>query len=118
MQGSRKPKLGAVSAEYVFLDVVAYSKRTIESQIAIIDILNGIVRQAVEVHGLPSERVIYLPTGDGICIALLNVDDPYDVQMQVALGILARLHHHNLGTKDQELRFQVRIGVNANRDNL
>lgn len=62
--------------------------------------------------------MIYVPTGDGICVALLNVGDPCDTQMQIALAILAGLHEHNAQTADEQLKFEVRIGINANRDNV
>jgi len=68
---------------------------------------------------VPANRVIYLPTGDGICIALLNLEaQPYDVHMQVALGILRRLDRHNSELNNENLRVELRVGINANRDNL
>jgi predicted aspartyl protease len=115
---AKKPRLGAAAAEYVFLDVVAYSERTIESQAAIIRTLNRIVLESVRAGKLGSDHVIYLPTGDGICISLLDVSDPPDIQMKIALGVLERLHKHNLQAVDKELEFQVRIGINSNRDNV
>ncbi len=114
----KKPKLGAAWAEYVFLDVVGYSKRTPEAQNYVVETLNRIVREAVEAHHLGSDHVIFVPTGDGMCVVLLNVGDPYDIQMQIALTILERLHEHNSRTADEDLRFKVRIGVNANKDNV
>jgi predicted aspartyl protease len=114
----KKPRLGAASAECVFLDVVAYSERTIESQAAIIDALNRIVRESVRACKLGPDHVIYLPTGDGICISLLDVSDPPDIQMRIALGILRRLHKHNSRAVDKELDFKVRVGINSNRDNV
>ena len=118
MPSRRAPKLGASSAEYIFLDVVAYSERTIEAQAGIIQTLNSIVRQSVGKLRLSSEEVIYIPTGDGICIALLDVSDPPDIQIKVALEILKRLHNYNKRTKDDELTFLVRVGINSNRDNV
>ncbi len=114
----KKPKLGAASVEYVFLDVVGYSKRLIESQTSIIETLNLIVEDSVRTHQLGPDHVIYVPTGDGICAALLNVGDPYDIQMQIALAILEHLQEHNARTADEQLKFKVRIGINANRDNV
>jgi hypothetical protein len=51
-------------------------------------------------------------------VTLLNVGDPYDIQMQIALGILKRIREHNLHASDEQLAFEVRIGINANRDNV
>jgi len=114
----KKPKLGAAWAEYIFLDVVRYSKRAVESQSSVVRTLNRVVRESVRAHRLGPERVIYIPNGDGICIALLNVSQPYDIQMQIALGILKRLQEHNSAETESEQRFEVRIGVNADKDNV
>jgi class 3 adenylate cyclase len=114
----KKPKLGAAWAEHIFLDVVGYSKLAVESQAAVVKTLNRIVRESVQAHRLTSDCVIFIPVGDGMCIALLNVSQPYDIQMQVALGILKRLHEHNLGEPEPEERFQIRIGINADKDNV
>src|SRR5208282_6046351 len=113
MPSPRRPMLGASSAEYIFLDVVAYSERTIEAQSAIIKALNDIVRQAVGAHHLGAKKVIYIPTGDGVCIALLDVSDPPDVQIKIALAILERLYHLNKKVSEDELRFSVRVGINV-----
>jgi hypothetical protein len=86
MPSPRKPRLGASSVESIFLDIVAYSERTIEAQAAVINVLNTMVRRSVESLCLGSENVIYIPTGDGICIALLDVSDPPDVQIKLALA--------------------------------
>jgi class 3 adenylate cyclase/predicted aspartyl protease len=118
MPSAKRPKLGAAAAEYIFLDIVRYSERTIEAQTAIIGCLNRIVRASIRACGLSADKVIYIPTGDGICVALLDVSDPPDIQIKVALQILERLYQHNKGTPDNELVFQVRVGINSNRDNV
>jgi predicted aspartyl protease len=117
MSPTKRPKIGAAWAEHIFLDVVGYSRRTIESQTSIINILNRIVGESVKDHQLGSDRTIYIPTGDGMCISLLNVPHPYDIQIRIALGILERLHKYNSSAKT-ELAFEVRVGINANRDNV
>jgi class 3 adenylate cyclase/predicted aspartyl protease len=114
----QRPKLGGALAESIFLDVVGYSRRTIESQTFVIETLNRIVRRAVLAHRLGPNRVLFIPTGDGMCVALLNIGHPYDIQMQVALAILKGLHEHNSQTAEEQRRFEVRIGINANRDNV
>lgn len=58
-----------------------------------------------------------MPTGDGICLALLK-RDPYDLHIQLALSILHFLREHNKSTDDQQRQFQIRIGINSNTDNL
>lgn len=108
-----------VNAKYVFLDVVAYSKgRTIEAQSHIIETLNMAIRDAVGASGVGKDQVLLLPTGDGVGIALIDVMRPYDVDVRLALELLARLDKANAAQSDPQRRFLVRIGVNENSDNL
>jgi hypothetical protein len=108
-----------VNAKYVFLDVVEYSKgRTIEAQSHIVDVLNEVIREALEAALIPSEQVILLPTGDGVGIVLVEAGKPYDVDVRLALELLQRLDQRNAGQQDRQRRFQVRIGINENIDNL
>lgn len=108
-----------VSAKYVFLDVVGFTHtRSVEAQAEIVRMLNGIVKGSVSKFRIPTNQVRYIPTGDGICIALLNVDTPLDVHVQIALEILRLIKEHNDMTVEPSRRFQVRIGINANVDNL
>jgi class 3 adenylate cyclase len=108
-----------VNAKYVFLDIVEYSKgRTIEAQSHIVDVLNEVIREALEASLIPSEQVILLPTGDGVGIVLVEAGKPYDVDVRLALEILERLDARNAAQQDRQRRFQVRIGVNENIDNL
>ena len=107
------------AAKYVFLDVVGFTRnRSVEAQADIVCALNDIVRECVSACGIPPDRIIYIPTGDGICIALLNVESPFDIHMQIALGIIERIQQHNDATENEMRRFQVRVGINANTDNL
>jgi hypothetical protein len=108
-----------ISAKYIFLDIVGYSVgRSVEAQTEIISILNELVRRSVKQFNPPEDQIIYLPTGDGICIALLAVESPYDVHIQIPLEILRGLDEYNRSTADEMRKFQVRIGVNANVDNV
>lgn len=107
------------NAKYIFLDVVGFTQdRSIEAQSDIVYALNEIVRYCVEYVSLPEDKVIYIPTGDGLCIALLNVENPYDIHLQIALYILKRLQTHNNKTQNDTRKFQVRVGLNAHLDNL
>ena len=108
-----------VNAKYVFLDVVDYSRgRTIEAQSHIIETLNEVIREAITASGAPAEKVLLLPTGDGVGIVLIDYQKPYDVDVLVALDILKRLGDRNAQQSDRQRRFLVRIGVNENIDNL
>ena len=113
------PSVETVNAKYVFLDVVGYSRgRTIEAQSHIIEILNEAIKEAVTASGVPKEQVLLLPTGDGVGIVCIDVPRPYDVDVRLALDLLARIDRSNAAQSDAQRRFLVRIGVNENIDNL
>jgi hypothetical protein len=105
--------------KYVFLDVVAYTKRTIDAQCDVITALNDIVKSAVDGCDIKPNSVIYIPTGDGICIALVGFQMDYDIHVSIAVDILQRIWQHNKReTLDEEHRFEVRIGINQSDDTL
>lgn len=108
-----------IRCKHIFLDVVGFTReRSVEAQTVIVGALNDCVRDAVAAQELASEALIFVPTGDGICVSILGVDRPYDIEMQLALRILAGVAEHNGNTADTMRRFDVRIGINENLDNL
>jgi hypothetical protein len=126
--------------KYIYLDVVGFSNgRSAQAQAYIVANLNTIVLQAVQEvttkSTLPSiweglaksavmgnigsiEEVLYFPTGDGLCIALLNPLLPLDTPLTIALRILGKVLEHNMGREDNQRQFMVRIGINQNHDVL
>lgn len=105
-------------AKYLFLDIVRFTQgRTVEAQADIIGSLNEIVLTALKRFNISEERRILLPTGDGMCIAILNVEIPYDVHVLLAVSILEELNQRNVLNRDEMRRFELRIGINANTDN-
>jgi hypothetical protein len=107
------------SVKYIFLDVVRYSQdRSVEAQTEIIGTLNELVRDSAEGVVTPQDRTVFLPTGDGICIGLLDVDSPYDIHLQLGLALLERLDLYNSQSSDPMRKFQIRVGINANVDNI
>jgi len=106
-------------ARYVFLDVVGYShNRTVESQTYVISAMNQIVREAIQVYRIPRRKYIPLSTGDGLCIALLDVSDPFDIHVELARTILFNIHKQNTTQNNASQQFRVRIGINENTDNI
>lgn len=107
------------SAKYIFLDIVGFThKRSVEAQTDIIGALNSVVLEAVSKHNVdPSDRIL-LPTGDGICLVLLGIEDPYDIHVQTALSIIEEIEKHNGTAKDEQRKFKIRVGINSNVDNL
>jgi hypothetical protein len=108
-----------IPAKYIFLDVVSFTyNRSTEAQSDIVHILNQIVKTSIDGFNISIENLILIPTGDGLCIALLNIEDPFDVHLQIALKILAGVYNHNQTIKDDMRKFQIRIGLSSNTDNL
>lgn len=103
----------------IFLDVVKYSlNRSVEAQTHIIDALNQITRDAIKEVKIPTKRKIFLPTGDGLCIALIDVIQPFDVHLILALRILEKVSEHNSTMAEESRCFEVRVGLNDNIDNV
>jgi class 3 adenylate cyclase len=120
MSVSHPPKHGEdVAAKYIFLDIVGFTNnRKTEAQADIVKQLNGIVSETIKRKSIPDDKRIFLPTGDGICIALLSIESPFDVHIQIALTILDLLNTYNTSAQSGTRRFQVRIGIDANTDTL
>jgi len=109
----------SIPAKYIFLDIVGFSHgRSVEAQTDLIFALNNLVRDSLTQNGVPLSELILLPTGDGICIALLNIGVPLDIHLRIALSLLENLQKYNESIEQEMRRFQVRIGLNANTDNL
>jgi class 3 adenylate cyclase len=115
--GTDSPEVIRRPAKYIFLDVVQFSMRTAEDQSRIVHRLNSIVRESLGSHGIKEEDRILIPTGDGMCIALIGLHQ-YDVHVRFALSILKSLHNYNAATAKRARQFQIRIGINQNTDIL
>lgn len=112
-------EITTVNAKYIFIDIVSYTyNRSIEAQTDLIRVLNKIVSDSIEQNKIPNEHVLYIPTGDGICITLLDILHPHDIHIKIALSILEKLFAHNESIKDEMRKFSLRIGINENLDNL
>ncbi len=105
-------------AKYVFLDVVQFSKRSAEAQSDIVRQLNVIVGHAISTHEVKREDCILIPTGDGMCIALISHELRYDIHIQLALSVIEELTVFNSAVTNETRQFQVRIGINQNTDIL
>jgi len=107
------------SIKYVFLDILGFTKdRSVEAQSDIIKEMNRIVEESLSSFSIPKEQLIVLPTGDGLCIALIDLSKIFDIHLLIALRILELLDSYNSGIKDHKRSFQLRIGLNENVDNL
>jgi class 3 adenylate cyclase len=116
---SAKAEVTRRYSKYIFLDVVSFSLRTAEAQAEIVEHLNEIVRASLSLPADELERdCIFIPTGDGMCIAFINLELRYDIHIQTSLKILELLDTYNKSTSDETRKFQVKIGINQNTDIL
>ena len=53
-----------------------------------------------------------------MCIALVDIPRPFDVHLTLALTLLRHVDQHNASTTDESRRFQIRIGIGENIDNI
>lgn len=108
-----------VDAKYIYLDIVKYTyNRSVEAQSELINVLNKIVKESIIKFEIKDNQLLFIPTGDGICISLLNLISPFDIHLKIALLILEKLHVYNESTNDTMRKFALRIGINENIDNL
>lgn len=102
--------------KYVFSDVEAFTRedRSREAQVEIIDALNNAFMAATEYH----DGIIFLPTGDGICLGITDPTAPFDLHLQVALRVLEEMHNwsENQGMDNRKCR--IRMGLNEAVDQL
>jgi len=109
---------GAVLVQYVFLDIVRFTEgRTTEAQVDVVAALNAAVIGALNTLDINRSEQIFLPTGDGLAIALLQ-PAVFDLALKLAKEIQKSIASHNSATEDARRRFEVRIGANQNIDNL
>src|SRR5881398_3776767 len=90
-------------AHVLFIDIVAYSKLSINEQRAAVDELNEVVRASEQLQKAEaSDRLIKIPTGDGM--ALVFYTSP-EAPAQCAIEISRALKAHP--------RLQLRMGVHS-----
>jgi class 3 adenylate cyclase len=102
----------------VFLDIVGFTRnRSVEAQSDVVAAMNALVSKAMDDTQVPASKVILLPTGDGIAIALIEVTG-VDAHLRLALEIVRLVAERNASEADAMRRFEVRIGINENVDNI
>src|SRR5438132_3698838 len=103
MAAEAKREIALEIAHVLFIDIVGYSKLSINEQGAAVDELNEIVRASRQFQKAESgDRLIKIPTGDGM--ALVFYTSP-EAPAQCAIEISRALKEH--------LRLQLRMGVHS-----
>lgn len=108
-----------ILVRYIYVDIVGFTlERSVESQVRIMEALNRSVRQSVATLEIDHGEIIYLPTGDGVCICLLDRSAPLDCDIRIAIMLLETVHSLWLAETEKECRFAIRVGLNENHDNI
>src|SRR6266496_4381838 len=103
MSAEVKKEIQLEIAHVLFIDIVAYSKLSINEQRAAVDELNQVVRTSEQLQKAEAaSRLIKIPTGDGM--ALVFYTSP-DAPAQCAVEISRAVNEHP--------RLQVRMGIHS-----
>jgi class 3 adenylate cyclase len=78
------------NASVLFMDIVSYSKQTVEQQAKLISLLQTTVRQSREFASTEEKDLIVLPTGDGMALVFTkNLVSPVQCALEIAGTIRA-----------------------------
>src|SRR5213083_3038310 len=103
MSAEVKKEIALEIAHVLFIDIVGYSKLSINEQRATVDQLNEVVRASEQLQKAEaSDRLIKIPTGDGM--ALVFYTSP-EAPAQCAIEISRSLK--------EDPRLQLRMGIHS-----
>ena len=90
-------------AHVLFLDIVGYSKLSVNEQHARVDELNGIVRLSEQFQKAEAaNRILKIPTGDGMALVFYkSPEEPAQCAFEISRAL-----------KDNQ-RLQVRMGIHS-----
>src|ERR1035441_3023744 len=90
------------NAAVLFMDIVSYSKQTVDQQVKLISLLQSAVNQSPEFQAAHETDLIKLPTGDGMALVFTrDLVAPVQCALEIAKAIQA----------DDELK--VRMGIHT-----
>lgn len=90
---SRKNVMGTI----MFLDLVAYSTRSVDQQVAIKTLFNELISKAID--GVDASSRIMLDTGDGAAICFLGDPEEALVSAQLLRDLLLQKYHQKLSMR-------------------
>jgi TolB-like protein/class 3 adenylate cyclase len=104
MAAEIKQEIALEIAHVLFIDIVAYSKMSIDDQRAAIEKLNQIVQSTDEFRKAESEnRLLKIATGDGIALIFYHsLEDPVECALEIGRAL-----------KEQHPELRLRMGVNS-----
>src|SRR5437867_4671566 len=103
MSAEVKKEIELEIAHVLFLDIVGYSKLSVNEQHARVDELNGIVRLSEQFQKAEAaNRILKIPTGDGMALVFYkSPEEPAQCAFEISRAL-----------KDNQ-RLQVRMGVHS-----
>src|SRR6266550_1767899 len=103
MSSEGKPDLHLEIAHVLFIDIVGYSKLSINEQRAVVDELTSVVRGSEQFHKAEAaDKLVKIPAGDGMALVFYtNPEGP----VQCAMEISRALKNHP--------KLQLRMGVHS-----
>ena len=91
---------------YIYVDIVKFTlDRSVEAQVAIMESLSRCVRQSMAAFELEADRMVYLPTGDGVCICLIDQSEPSDLDVRVAVMLIESVYALSMAAVEEDLRY-------------
>src|SRR5881392_1817055 len=104
MPAEVKQEIALEIAHVLFMDIVAYSKMSIDDQRAAIEKLNQIVQSTDEFRKAESEnRLLKIATGDGMALIFYHSpEDPVECALEISRTL-----------KEQHPELRLRMGVNS-----
>jgi class 3 adenylate cyclase len=102
--------------KYVALDVVGYSRRSAERMAAIVAAINELVLAVLQEEQMNEDDWLSSTAGDAVFIALPSPDD-FDLHVRIAIRLLRHVKARNETVAENE-RFEIRIGIYQNTDNV
>src|SRR5213082_4134366 len=98
MPAETKKEIGLEIAHVLFIDIVGYSKLSINDQHAVIEELNQIVRASEQFQRAETgDRLIKIPTGDGIALVFYtNPEAPVQCAVEISHA-LRNIRIYNFG---------------------
>ena len=103
MAAESKKEIELEIAHVLFLDIVGYSKLSVNEQHARVDELNGIVRLSEQFQKAEAaNRILKIPTGDGMALVFYkSPEEPAQCAFEISRAL-----------KDNQ-RLQVRMGISV-----
>src|SRR5438094_6128282 len=114
MPAEVKKEIQLEIAHVLFIDIVGYSKLSINEQHAAVDELNAVVRTSEQLQKAEAlDRLIKIPTGDGMALVFYTSLEP---PAQCPVGIIRAFKEHQrlkLGMGDHSGRVSAVMKLNG-----